>query len=327
MKRLAWLAIASLALAACTRSAPIAEPTPLGADPLADLLEAPTAILLQASSTSLTSGTFDPDATPTPFIITPTSPFSPTPEPTETPEPEAATQAAAASATQQAAPTGTRPPAPTRSDPPFDPLLAFGGPRMDRKFLSVDNWEDRATGRLPDNANIRLTLDAGGNLSVTGKNEQFDTWWFSWPYLGELYVEVEVRTGETCKGQSSYGLILYGPEAGASPAGAHGYIVAFACDGTFLLRRLNSSNPYSADALFAFEEDDLIRPGPDQTNRLGVRLEDGQISIYANGYLVATTYEDTFTEGRFGLYVNAGETENFTYTVTDFNLWDLRANR
>jgi hypothetical protein len=319
MNRNVWLAAAALALAACTRSAPIAEPTPLGDDPLADLLEAPTAILVQASASPLTAASADPDASATPFIVTPTSPFSPTPEPTETPEPEAATQSAAA--------TATRPPAATPAEPPFDPVRAYGGPRMDRAFLSVDNWEDRATGRLPDNANIRLALDAAGNLSVTGKNELFDTWWFSWPYLGPLYVEIEVRTGGICEGRSSYGLILYGPEAGTSTTGAHGYIVAFACDGTFLLRRLNSSNPYSADGLFAFEEDDLIRPGADQTNRLGVLLRDGEIHIYANGYLIASAHDDAFDEGRFGLYVNAGETGNFTYTVTDFRLWDLRENR
>ncbi|TAK12669.1 MAG: hypothetical protein EPO32_07975 [Anaerolineae bacterium] len=323
MKRVTLLLIASFALAACTRRAPIPDPTEL---PIATpILAQPTALL--ASPTAAPTSAPGETPSPTPFIITPTSAFSATPEPTATPEPQVATESAASTATEQAAPTATRPPAATPFEPPFDPVLAFGsGPRFDLPSMGTQYWAD-SNGRLPNTDNIRIQSNDSGHWEVTGKNQLFDTWWFSNPYLGELYVEMEVRTGDVCSGRSTWGLILYGPEAGTSDTGAHGYIVGFTCEGTYLLRRLNSSDPYSADGLFTFEEDDLILAGPNQINKLGVLIRDGEIAIYANGYLIATAFDDTFTEGRFGLYVNAGDTDNFVYTITDFNLWDLRENR
>lgn len=324
MNRATFLFVLAFVLAACTRSAPIPEPTPFEIP----TLEAPIAPLLTASpSETAAGGSTGAEATPTPFIITPTSAFSPTPEPSATPEPLVETEQAADAATQAAQPTASRTPAPTPADPPFDPVLAFGGPRLTHAAMGTQYWADRATGRLPNTSEIQMTSDAAGNISVTGKFREFDTWWFSGPYLEELYVEMNVTTGAVCSGRSSYGLILYGPEAGTSTTGARGYIVAFACDGTYLLRRLNSSNPYSADALFAYQADALILAGPNQSNTLGVLIRDGQISIYANGYLIATALDSTFSGGRFGLYVNAGETDNFTYTMTNLRLWDLRPNR
>ncbi len=323
MKRLPLVLMSSLVLAACVRSAPIAEPTPFEFPTLAP----PTAVIVAASPSAAPTGDSPAAPTPTPFIITPTSAFSPTPEPSATPEPIVETEQAEQAATRAAQPTASRTPAPTPSDPPFDPVQTFGGPRLTHAAMGTQYWADRTTGRLPNTSEIQMTSDAAGNISVTGKFREFDTWWFSGPYLEELYVEMDVTTGAVCSGRSSYGLILYGPEAGASSSGARGYIVAFACDGTYLLRRLNSSNPYSADALFAYQADDLILAGPNQSNKLGVLIRDGAISIYANGYLIATALDSTFSGGRFGLYVNAGDTDNFTYTMTNLRLWDLRDTR
>jgi hypothetical protein len=56
---------------------------------------------------------------------------------------------------------------------------------------------------------------------------------------------------------------------------------------------------------------------------LGVWVSQGTFTIYANGYEQTTIADDTFTSGRYGLYVNAGKTQDFTYRVDRIRIWKL----
>ena len=199
----------------------------------------------------------------------------------------------------------------------FDPEQVYGIPQL--VFPSTETWTSFAN-PLPDTDNLKLeALD--GDLYVTGKNVQWDTWWFTWPILTNFYVEMSVTT-EQCSGKDHYGFITRGTRPGDA---AQGYMILFSCDGNYAVNRLDSLSPYSAEALLLWTETDALRDGANKTNRVGALLEDNAISIYANGELLTPlpVYDDSYTDGRFGLFVNAWNTQNFTYIVDQIKVWKL----
>jgi hypothetical protein len=309
----------SLLISGCVRSAPIM-PTPLGVDPLEDFIGAPTLIAEPLSTNPFSeTDTPDPLATNTPFIVTPTEEDPETPTPAESP-----------TNTSPPQPTATETQAPTPSFPPFDPEIAYGAPRFDAAFLSAPNWFTNS-GDLPNDSNIRLEIPEEGTMVVTGKNAEFRTWWFSSATITDVYTEMEVQSGDTCNGLASFGMIVYGPQKTAvPPTGSYGYVVMISCDGQMFMERLdatrdtfNGSATYLAENFFWWTPEDLIQRGPNKTNKLGVRIIDGEITLLINGYEAITMFDDTYNNGRLGVFVYNGEMPTFTYTITSWRTWRI----
>lgn len=221
--------------------------------------------------------------------------------------------------------TATQEPLPASG---FDPHKAYGSPQFDRaSFLAEANWATNS-GDLPDDSNIQLVLESNGNLRVTGKAALYYTWWFSANYIEDGYVEMEVKTGSTCEDKSGYGLILNGPQKG-NTSGAHGYVVMLSCDGNVFMDRLDATRDddgkpiYASTNLFYWTPSEYIQRGEGKTNTLGVLIDDGTITIYVNGFVFYSVYDDTYSGGRLGVFVYPDETANFSYTVTDLTVWEL----
>ncbi|MDH5605707.1 MAG: hypothetical protein OEY93_02355 [Anaerolineae bacterium] len=250
--------------------------------------------------------------TATPFIITPTpaNPITPTSVFTDTPE-----------VPPTAAATSTPTDAPTPSQPPFDPLVEFKRvPTYVDDFESDENWLHRVTGKLPDTENLRLVLNEDV-MEVTGKYPEYDTWWMAAPSFKDVYVEMQVNTGK-CSGSDAYGLIVKG---GSGDNGVRGFIIAFTCDGEFFVRRMDGTNPYSAEQIFIPTASSVIKRGSNQSNLIAVRFQGDVFMIYANGYPVNIygTQDGTYEFGRYGIFVKAGPTENYTYSISQIRVWDL----
>ncbi len=199
----------------------------------------------------------------------------------------------------------------------FDPNEEYGGPTLLDTFANDSNWVD-SSDKLPDSDFIKLELGSE-QLLVTGKPSNFDTWWLTWPSAGDQYLEMKVEIDD-CNGRQAYGLLLRAPPANVE---AHGYILTFSCDGAYRLRRLDGTSPYSFEDLIAWKSDEAIRSGDDQINILGVRLIGDEITIYANGEEIGQVEDDTFSSGRFGLFVNAGPPGDFTFAINELSFWDL----
>jgi hypothetical protein len=223
--------------------------------------------------------------------------------------------------TAQPAPTGA-PAQPTATLPAgaFDPNT-LGRPRWvdDMNAGSRSNWASPPDGPLPDTDNIRLSI-SNDRFYVTGKQPGFKTWWFSWPSITDAYVELTVESGE-CAGKDAYGLILRGPQHQAGVS--RGYVVAFACDGSYQVTRIDSADPFTEVILKDWTSSDPINEGPNQSNILGVRLEGSRIAIYANGQRLTELNDATYREGRIGLYVGASSTRNYTYRAVRLAYWNL----
>jgi hypothetical protein len=305
-------------LSACVRQiAPEASPTPRSTNLLEELLTAtlipietepssteqtPTETLEPAPEESNTRG-----PTNTLHILTPT--LSPTaPSTAEAPTP--------------AETTASNPPPtqiqPTSSLPQINPDAEFTGAKhvdsMDQPAL----WYD-ASGVLPDTEYLKMEI-AEGVMAVTGKLRLWDTWWISGFTLNDFYIEMEVNSGD-CNPDDAYGMILRASQHGEP---THGYLIAFTCDGKVFAKRMETVNPYSAISILNPTETDLIYAGKNQTNIIGVQMEGNAITIYPNRRLFTTIQDDAFSFGRYGIFVQAGDAGNFTYSVTEIRTWGVK---
>lgn len=238
------------------------------------------------------------------------------PPPTATAIPPTATQPAAAAQAPTRTSTPTRQPAVA-----FDPYTTYGNPtyRNDMTVANFTEWAPPETGKLPNNETISLVFK-DGKLYVTGKQRDFSTWWFTYHTLKDFYLEMTFDT-ETCAGNDAYGMIIRGPEhlAGVS----YGYVIAFTCDGKVWVFRLDGVDPWRAVDLVDEYPSSYVKAGSNQQNTIGVRAEGNQLSIVANGYLIETIRDKEYSSGRFGVFVRAADTEDYTYRLTKFAYWVL----
>lgn len=309
MRRPYWIFLLAFLASACVRSAPI-EPTPAPTD---TPLPPPTAILVEPSETPLPEASPTAEATEaateTPVVEAPTE--------TEAAPTEGPTATSAVSEGPTATPTQTQ--TPTATLPTFNAETVYGTPQL--QFVRDGDWGE-FVGKFPDTSFIGME-ERDGQLAVTDKSTQFDTWWFSWPTLNSFFVEVHFQS-EQCSGKDGYGVIFHGPQKNTSDRGAYGYAVLFSCDGSYLVRRIDSSDPvYSGAELSGWVESDYIRTGANQINQMGILYEEHAITIFANGQNVNTYYDGTYEFGRIGLYIGSDQTQNYTYRVSEVSIWRL----
>ncbi len=116
-------------------------------------------------------------------------------------------------------------------------------------------------------------------------------------------------------------MILRGPEHLAGTA--FGYVVAFSCDGSVWVFRVDRINPYTAVELVSWTPSQYIVAGSDKQNVMGIKAIGSTITIYANGHQIAQVTDSKYASGRYGLFVNAGLKANYTYQVVQMSYWDL----
>jgi len=155
---------------------------------------------------------------------------------------------------------------------------------------------------------------------VTGKETDFSTWYFTWRELADFYLQASFDTG-TCADKDTYGLIIRGPAhlAGTS----FGYVAAFSCDGSLWVFRLDSANPFASKDLVSWAHSDFIQAGSNKTNLMGIRAIGAELTIYANGHQIAQVTDSHYAVGRFGVFVMADATANYTYRLIKLSYWDL----
>lgn len=269
--------------------------------------EAPTATVTDTLVPTNTSETPLDTETLTPTITEETTP-TPVIAPTET---------ATGTNTPTAVPTALV--TSTLSPNAFYPDLKFGVPDFIDDFTYENYWKD-SSDRFPDTAFIRINI-VEERLVVTGKAFQTDTWYFNGIEVGNFYMEMRVNTGN-CAGKDSYGLIVRGNKKEDTPT--HGYAVYFACDGTFRVRRIDGiAEGYDFKTLIDWRGSVDIRKGPNAVNEIGILAIGPDFAVYANGVKVGEFTDTRYQQpGRFGIFVNASTTENFTWSADLLRYWE-----
>ncbi len=320
-----------LVLAACVR--PVTTPptaTPAGTDLLDELLGTASPNTPQPTDTVAVPDTPTPttEAVPTEEpptatvpaptntiqIITPTSP-----PPTDEPQPttEDGTPAATDEEPSETVPAVTAKPTRTLTASQINPDQAFNGKRIVDSMDEPQVWYDES-GELPDSEYLKMEF-RNSKMFVTGKLQEWDTWWISGNTLTDFYIEMEVNSG-ACEGADAYGMIL---RASAHGEPTHGYLIGFTCDGKIFAKRLVATTPYTAISILNPTESDLIYAGKNRINILGVKMVGNTIEIYPNRAYFTTIVDNTFAYGRFGIFVKAGPTENYTYSVNEIRIWGI----
>ncbi len=203
----------------------------------------------------------------------------------------------------------------------FDPQATYGKPTFDDPMNgeNINDWTNPVTGLLPDTSLLKIA-ETNDKFYVTGKKAEFSTWYFTWRSLSDFYLQMKFNS-DTCAGKDAYGMIIRGPQHLAGVA--FGYVVAFSCDGSVWVFRVDSISPYTAVELVSWTPSQYIVAGSDKENVMGIKAIGSTITVYANGHQIAQVTDSKYASGRFGLFVNAGTAGNYTYQVEHLSYWDL----
>jgi hypothetical protein len=300
---------AALALSACSLPSfePLEpEPTP---DPNAQVTAAVQTVVAELTQAAAQLETQQAQATETPLpspTPSPTEEVQPTPTPLPTDTPAPSPTPTRTPTTAPPTPTATQALTPSPTPLASDPRPGLGSPTFRDTFQDAANWnlwEDDHT-----SMDIR-----NGQLIMTAFNPDF---WNSWNFTGtraqNFYLEI-TGTSEACSGRDRYGLIFRAPE------NDRGYLYGLSCDGHYSLWIWDGS---SEIRLVDWTSSPHISAGPNQTNRIAVLARGNQISLYANGHLLADVSDGTYASGRYGVFIGSAATENYTVRIDELAFWD-----
>ena len=234
-------------------------------------------------------------------------------------EPGLETETAPAVETQTPAETTEPTTTPTLEEPaetatptslPSDPRAALGDPDFLDNFQNGDNWslyeDEHVLFRVADEALRMVAFNA----------ESWDGFMLSWPQINDFYLEMAATTRD-CSGLDRYGLVA---RSVRTDEGYAGYLFGISCDGQYSLRIWDGE---AFTRLIDWTASEHIQAGSNQSNRIGIMMEGENISLYANGNLIAELTDETFEDGRIGVFVGSANTEDFTVLVEEVAFWEL----
>ncbi len=185
--------------------------------------------------------------------------------------------------------------------------------------LGNPDWRDNFDGGvywyLLDTDNTLFEMEDGHLIMTSSETGGADEWGLSnQPSMEDYYLELTFKTGETCSGLDRYGVLVRAEKP------TEGYVFGFSCDGRYRLYAWDGEN-YTG--LQEWKSSAHILAGPNQTNKLGIWLEGDTIRLYANGKLLAELEDDSFSEGRFGVFISSAQTKDLVIYVEEAAYWNL----
>ncbi len=166
---------------------------------------------------------------------------------------------------------------------------------------------------------ISFDLD-NGNLVLTAFKPAGDQWRVA--ELGgvnNFTLEADFQTGPVCAGRDAYGMLVRAPSQPDDIIDT-GYVFTFNCDGQYRIYRMDNGN-YSG--LVNWTANPAILRGANQANKMAVKGQGNQFQVYANGTLLYTLIDATYTAGLFGMVIGSGGTNNFQVAVKQIAYWNL----
>lgn len=215
---------------------------------------------------------------------------------------------AESTATPTETPTATLPPSATL--PAGDPRQSLGNPDYNEKFVNGKNWF------LYTGALSKAEIDNGRFLYTMFSPQFGGEWTVTVPRSKNYYIETEGEIVSDCTGRDSYGFFFRAPKDDANA----GYLFGFSCNGEYSLFSWDGTELTTLQDWLPAGE---ILVGKNQINRLGLKVEDDLISLYANGKPLATLIDDTHDGTRYGFFVWSQSTDNFQVAFDNVLYWIL----
>lgn len=190
--------------------------------------------------------------------------------------------------------------------------------------LGPPTWVDDFSGGgsnwyLGTDSEIDFEIDDGA-MVMTALEPAGDQWRVAQRgYLSNFYLESKFVTGSACSGKDSYGTIVRAPDQTDGIIDS-GYVFTFSCDGKYRIYRMDNGNYNGIINWTAFSG---LKPGPNQTNIMGILADGDSLQLYANGALVSQISDNTYSTGLFGLVIRSEVTNNFQVFVEEIAYWNL----
>jgi hypothetical protein len=185
----------------------------------------------------------------------------------------------------------------------------LGDPTFKDTLAATNNWY------LLDTPNTKFTAGENSIILTAISPGQNDEWGITnVPPMKDFYLELLFETTEPCSGLDRYGIIFRAPDPN------QGYVFGFSCDGRYKLYKWDGKH---YEAIQEWKNSPHIKSGAGQTNRLGVYAVGNSLKLYANGQLLSEYTDDTFSEGRFGVFIGSDKTENFKVILDEAEYWKL----
>ncbi len=297
MNRIRTKLVVGLFLLAALASAcnlPVSTPATDGTQ-VAVYTQAAETIIAQLTGAASGSPIVEGTAAVSPGAASPTAQPSATSAPTDTATPS-----------PSPAPSLTPTPAVTNTPAPSDPKANLGDPAWRDEFKNSANWS------LYDDDYVSFEIEDGKLLMWSFSDVSWDSWMITGRKPVDYYLEAIV-TPFDCEGLDRYGVIF---RSDAS----EGYLYGFSCDGQYSLRIWDGDK---FTKLVDWTYSPNILAGSGQTNRLGICVEGAKFRLYANGYLLDEVTDDTFSKGRFGVFVGTGGNEGYHAEMDEIAYWNL----
>ena len=152
-----------------------------------------------------------------------------------------------------------------------------------------------------------------GQLHLHIKNIGDISWSFNGVSGDNFYVQA-ATTVSTCRAGDYYGIVFRVLDD------SNFYMFGISCDGRYRVM-LQKDGQFTSLINFTFSPDIVVFGG---YNLLGVRAVNNQFSFYINDQLLASTTDDTFAGGRFGVFAKSFETPGLTVHFDDITAWNLK---
>lgn len=187
--------------------------------------------------------------------------------------------------------------------------LNLGSPTWYDPMNSGANWY------LLDEDNTKFEIEDGNLVMRSVEPGKAEEWGLAThTEIDNFYMEIRAVTGDQCSGLDRYGLLLRAPDPN------QGYVYGFSCDGRYRIYKWDGEN---YQAIQEWKSSPHIKAGSDQTNLLGIWMKGDTIRLYANRILLDEYTDDTYDEGRFGLFIGSSETEDFEVYIDEISYWLL----
>lgn len=158
-----------------------------------------------------------------------------------------------------------------------------------------------------------------GSVIMSSMIQSADRWRIIELYpLGDVYVQMVVRTGDVCSGKDGYGWIMR-----AIPEGSNynsGYVFSVACDGSYRIYRLDGGDYFE---IRNWKTNPYILAGSNRTNKIGVMAQGNKMALYVNSTLIDQFEDNMFQQGSFGPIISSPENANFIYYIDEISFWNL----
>jgi hypothetical protein len=220
-------------------------------------------------------------------------------QPTDTPSPDA---------TETPEPTATQP------LPEGNPKNTLGSPTWGDDLANGKNWNLESSDITF--GGTTFSVKDGKLVATSATTSEGYVWWLNFRKLKNAYLEAKFEVG-TCSGNDQYGLVF----RSVNYDDGYAYYYTVSCEGKYDLRRRTTTGSVM---LLGFPQSGFINDGSDQTNTLGIWMQNDRISLYVNGELLEEiTDKELGEEGHFGIFINAAKTPGFTVRMDEISYWLL----